>query len=315
VDLEKIHCLSNDLGTSTKLLGVIQTTTTIPQNDNTNPSDAEEPNNPPEENNTNLSTIEPIVEESINFCQDMTFDSSDECSGPISSDEGNDAFLWDEYDEEIYLTDGNYEIKYFYEEEKVLLAATGINTDLYVFISTVLSITGVLLFGTGRKKKLISQPKNIDLVFKNAFKLKNRLEKTFNQIVSININLNKINPYGIHFGSVGLHKASVARVNKELIDAYESLKTIAANNKIRDLNELKNEFEINLQELSSDLFKVVFTNKPLELKKYNTEYKVGFFESFKFRFNRTLSMGFGILFFSFRIIYSRLLDTTNLSFK
>ena len=31
----------------------------------------------------------------------MIFDSSDECAGPISSDEGNDAFLWDEYDEEF----------------------------------------------------------------------------------------------------------------------------------------------------------------------------------------------------------------------
>ena len=119
-------CLSDDLGTSIKLLGVIQTTTTIPQNDNTNPSDAEELINPPEENSTNLSPIEPREEESISFCEDMTFDSSDKCTGPISSVEGNDAFSWDDYDEEIYLTDGNYEVKYFYEEEKVLFAATEI---------------------------------------------------------------------------------------------------------------------------------------------------------------------------------------------
>ncbi|NDB29999.1 hypothetical protein EB151_10685, partial [archaeon] len=293
-------CVDDSLGSPNKILGVIQTTTTtIPQNDNTNPTDAEEPINPPEENTTNLSTIEPIEEESISFCEDMTFDSSDECSGPISSDEGNDAFIWDEYDEGIYLTDGNYEVKYFYEEEKVLLAATGINTDLYVLISTIFSIAGVLLFTTGRKRKLISQPKNVDLVFKNAFKLKNRLEKTFNQIVSINIDFNKINPYGIHFGSVGLHKESVARVNKELIEAYESLKIIALNDKTRDLNNLQNEFESNLEELSSDLFKVVFTNKPLEEKKVTTETKVGFFESFKFRFSKSLSMGFGIIFLVF----------------
>ena len=43
----------------------------------------------------------------------------------------------------------------------------------------------------------------------------------------------------IHFGSVGLHKESVARGNKELIDAYESLKIIALNAKTRDLNNLQ----------------------------------------------------------------------------
>jgi hypothetical protein len=74
---------------------------------------------------------------------DTGFDGS--CDTPLTGEEGNDFFEWDDYDEEIYLTDGNYVVQYIYSEDELQIAATGIFVDLYVFYFAVFSTASVVL--------------------------------------------------------------------------------------------------------------------------------------------------------------------------
>ena len=63
------------------------------------------------------------------FCEDMLLEEGDVCEGPITDEEGNDFIQWDEFDEDVYLTDGSYLVTYIYREDSLSLAATGINLD------------------------------------------------------------------------------------------------------------------------------------------------------------------------------------------
>ena len=50
-----------------------------------------------------------------------------------------------DYDEDVYLTDGNYVVQYVYTEDELPIAATGIFQDLYVFYFVVFSSAGIVL--------------------------------------------------------------------------------------------------------------------------------------------------------------------------
>jgi len=95
---------------------------------------------------TTTTTSPPITtpesEEPQQVC-DTGFDGS--CDTPLTEDEGNDFFEWDDYDEEVYLTDGNYVVQYVYTEDELPIAATGIFQDLYVFFFVVFSSAGIVL--------------------------------------------------------------------------------------------------------------------------------------------------------------------------
>jgi len=67
------------------------------------------------------------------------------CETPLTGEDGNDFFEWDEYDEEIFFTDGDYLVQYIYTEDDLPIAETGIFQDLYVFYFVVLSSAGVVL--------------------------------------------------------------------------------------------------------------------------------------------------------------------------
>ena len=75
---------------------------------------------------------------------DTEFDGS--CDTPLTEEEGNDFIEWDDYDEEIYLTDGSYVVQYFYTEDEVNIASTGIFEDLYILYFVVFSTAGIVLF-------------------------------------------------------------------------------------------------------------------------------------------------------------------------
>ena len=74
---------------------------------------------------------------------DTGFDGS--CDTPLTEDDGNDFFEWDDYDEDVYLTNGNYVVQYIYTEDELPIAATGIFQDLYVFFFVVFSSAGIVL--------------------------------------------------------------------------------------------------------------------------------------------------------------------------
>ena len=84
----------------------------------------------------------PESEEPQQVC-DTGFDGS--CDTPLTEDDGNDFFEWDDYDEDVYLTDGNYVVQYVYTEDELPIAATGIFQDLYVFYFVVFSSAGIVL--------------------------------------------------------------------------------------------------------------------------------------------------------------------------
>lgn len=67
------------------------------------------------------------------------------CETPLTGQDGNDFFEWDDYDEEIFFTDGDYVVQYIYTEDELPIAATGIFQDLYVFYFVALSTAGVVL--------------------------------------------------------------------------------------------------------------------------------------------------------------------------
>jgi len=95
---------------------------------------------------TTTTTSPPITtpesEESQQVC-DTGFDGS--CDTPLTEDDGNDFFEWDDYDEDVYLTDGNYVVQYVYTEDELPIAATGIFLELYVFFFVIFSSAGIVL--------------------------------------------------------------------------------------------------------------------------------------------------------------------------
>ena len=209
----------------------------------------------------------------------MILEEGDVCEGPLTDDEGNDFFEWDEYDEDVYLTDGSYKVQYFYTEDSIKLAATGINLINIVISSILLFLSGLFFFTKSRKRKLLSavntvDSKDLDNLYKNVFKLKKQIEKTFKEEVNININLNLINPYGLVQNKVSDRTKNINNITEEL-----SYTKVAIINLVKQFNELEEKLtkEILIEQLaliSSGLFEINFTGLAITTPIEDTYVKV-----------------------------------------
>ena len=186
----------------------------------------------------------------------------------MTDDEGNDFFEWDEYDEDVYLTDGNYTVQYFYTEDSLKLAATGINLSNMVISSVLILLSGIFFFTKTRKRKLLSEiktvdSKDLDTVYKNLFKLKKQIEKLFKEEVRVNINLDLINPYGVLQNQVSDRIKNINNIAAEL--GYTKVAVTNLVNQFNDLEEtLTKEILLERLELiSSGKFEIIFTGQKI----------------------------------------------------
>ena len=166
-----VDCIDDPVTTTTTIpistttIGPVSTTTTTIPIDPTNPTDPElcllrlvstfnlqnlldcidnnkpDPTDPDPTDPTGITT----TSEEDDFCEGLILEEGDVCEGPLTDDEGNDFFEWDEYDEGVYLTDGSYTVQYIYREDSLKLAATGINLDYIALGGSVFLIGGVVL--------------------------------------------------------------------------------------------------------------------------------------------------------------------------
>ena len=196
---------------------------------------------------TTVPTLEPI--------EDEIDDELQEFDDPLTEEEGNDFFTWDDFEEEIYFTDGNYKIQYYYQEDSLKLAETGIDLDYILIGGSLVLFAGLALFSSSRKKKLLAEPGSITIenIYKNSFKLKTKLEKILKEKVLIKIPLDEMNPYGV----------GVGRYNEKLISLNAELEyTLVA---VRNLEEkyLKLDEEITKDKLN-EVFNLISNNFDIE---------------------------------------------------
>jgi LPXTG-site transpeptidase (sortase) family protein len=201
----------------------------------------------------------------------LILEEGDVCEGPLTDDEGNDFFEWDEYDEDVYLTDGNYTVQYFYTEDSMKLAATGINLSNMVISSILLLFSGLFLFTKNRKKRLIlNEPskRSLDNIYKNIFILKSKIESIINEKVEILINFNKLNPYiykGLYTES---QNEIIDNLNHELLNLISSVSNIE-NKFTKKENITKDDVSKILDLISSNKIEFKFTNEELDEQSLN----------------------------------------------
>ena len=201
----------------------------------------------------------------------MILEEGDICEGPLTDDEGNDFFEWDEYDEDVYLTDGNYTVQYFYTEDSMKLAATGINLSNMVISSILLLFSGLFLFTKNRKKRLIlNEPskRSLDNIYKNIFILKSKIESLINEKVEILINFNKLNPYiykGLYAES---QNEIIDNLNHELLNLISTVSNIE--NKFTKKENITKDDVIKILDLiSSNKIEFKFTNEEIDEQSLN----------------------------------------------
>ena len=119
----------------------------------------------------------------------MILEEGDVCEGPLTDETGNDFLEWDDSDDDIYFTDGSYNVTYIYREDSINLAATGINLDYIVISGSVFLIGGLILFTSSRKRKLMESEISLEDIYKHAFKVKTKIEKQIQEKVEINLSL------------------------------------------------------------------------------------------------------------------------------
>ena len=177
------------------------------------------------------------------------------------------------------MTDGSYTVQYFYTEDSMKLAATGINLSNMVISSILLLFSGLFFFTKSRKRKLLSaiktvNSKDLENLYKNVFNLKKQIEKTFKEEVNININLDLINPYGVVQNQVPDRMKNINNITQEL-----SYTKVAVINLVKQFNELEEKLtkEILLERLaliSSGLFEINFTGLAITTPIEDTYVKV-----------------------------------------
>ena len=90
--------------------------------------------------------------------------------------------MWDDFDEDIFFTDGNYRIRYRFTKNAIQLAATGIDLDYIVTSGIIFLASGIVLLTSSRKKKLMQSEISLEDIYKSAFKLKTKLEKSLKPV-------------------------------------------------------------------------------------------------------------------------------------
>ena len=257
--------------TTTTLPGSSTTTTTVP-----GPIDPEIllPDPDPEEvcNPTSFQELlecivdptdpdptDPLVDD---FCEDMILEEGDICEAPLTDEDGNDFLEWDDGDEDIYFTDGSYNVTYIYREDSISLAATGINLDYIVLSGSVFLVGGVILFTSSRKRKLMESEISLEDIYKHAFKLKTKIEKLIQEKVEISIDINKFAPYAKSFTT---YQSEIQALDSELqytLVAIENIKSICE----EENTELTKEILEERLGLISNNFQIIYSGNELDAK-------------------------------------------------
>ena len=123
-----------------------------------------------------------------------------------------------------------------------------------VISSILLFLSGIFYFTKSRKKRLLSairivDSKDLEIVYKNVFKLKRQIEKTFKEEVNINLNLDLINPYGVHQNQVSDRIKKINNIAAEL-----DYTKVAVINLVEQFN---NSEEVLTKEIMLDSIKLI----------------------------------------------------------
>ncbi len=195
------------------------------------------------------------------FCEDMILEEDDICEAPLTDETGNDFLEWDD-DDDIYFTDGSYNVTYIYREDSIALAATGINLDYIVISGSVFLVGGVILFTSSRKRKLMESEISLEDIYKHAFKLKTKIEKLIQEKVEISIDINKFAPYAKSFTT---YQSEIQALDSELqytLVAIENIKSICE----EENTELTKEILEERLGLISNNFQIIYSGNKLDAK-------------------------------------------------
>ena len=208
---------------------------------------------------TDPDPTDPLVDD---FCEDMILEEGDICEAPLTDEDGNDFLEWDDGDEDIYFTDGSYNVTYIYREDSISLAATGINLDYIVLSGSVFLVGGVILFTSSRKRKLMESEISLEDIYKHAFKLKTKIEKLIQEKVEISIDINKFAPYAKSFTT---YQSEIQALDSELqytLVAIENIKSICE----EENTELTKEILEERLGLISNNFQIIYSGNELDAK-------------------------------------------------
>ena len=197
------------------------------------------------------------------FCEDMLLEEGDVCEGPITDEEGNDFIQWDEFDEDVYLTDGSYLVTYIYREDSLSLAATGINLDYIALGGSAFLIGGVVLYTSSRKRKLMESEISLEDIYKHSFKVKTKIEKLIKEKVEINIDINKFAPYAKSFTTYQEEIQALDNELKYTLVAIENIKIICE----KENKELTKEVLEDRLSLISNNFQIIYSGDDLDSKR------------------------------------------------
>ena len=192
----------------------------------------------------------------------MLLEEGDVCEGPITDEEGNDFIQWDEFDEDVYLTDGSYLVTYIYREDSLSLAATGIDLDYIALGGSAFLIGGVVLYTSSRKRKLMESEISLEDIYKHSFKVKTKIEKLIKEKVEINIDINKFAPYAKSFTTYQEEIQALDNELKYTLVAIENIKIICE----KDNTELTKEILEERLSLISQNFQIIYSGEDLAPK-------------------------------------------------
>ena len=141
----------------------------------------------------------------------------------------------------------------------IQLAATGIDLDYIAASGLIFFISGGVLIASSRKKRLLESEISLEHVYKNAFKVKTKIEKLLNQKIEINIDISKFAPYAKSFTS---YQSEIQALDNELqytLVAIENIKDICKKENLEITKEIVEE-RLNL---ISNNFEIVYTESDL----------------------------------------------------
>ena len=182
----------------------------------------------------------------------------------------NSFIVWDDFDEDIFFTDGNYRIRYRFTKNAIQLAATGIDLDYIVTSGIIFLVSGIVLLTSSRKKKLMQSEISLEDIYKSAFKLKTKIEKSLKQKVEINIDINKFAPYAKSFPA---YQEEIEALNSELnytLVAVDNIKTICQD----EGQDVTQEILEERLSLITKNFEIVYTGSDLVVEEKTSKTEV-----------------------------------------
>ena len=207
------------------------------------------------------------VDEGDEFDEEDEFDDDEDEFFDLTD---NSFIVWDDFDEDIFFTDGNYRIRYRFTKNAIQLAATGIDLDYIVTSGIIFLASGIVLLTSSRKKKLMQSEISLEDIYKSAFKLKTKLEKSLKQKVEINIDINKFAPYAKSFPA---YQEEIEALNSELnytLVAVDNIKTICQD----EGQDVTQEILEERLSLITKNFEIVYTGSDLVVEEKTSKTEV-----------------------------------------